>query len=212
MSKSFDRVLVMSPHPDDGEVSAGGTIARFVDEGKEIYYAAFSNCEKSIPDHCSKDILKEECLAATKELGIPKSNVNFFNFEVREFPRFRQEILDSIIRIGREIQPNLVITPSSFDTHQDHHIIHVESLRAFKKSSAIWGMEHPWNNLNFRTEIFVELDESFIQNKISALKKYNSQSFRTYFDENYIRASAFTRGTMIDIKYAEVFECVREII
>ena len=210
MSKSLHRVLIMSPHPDDGEVSAGGTIARFVGEGKEIYYAAFSNCEKSMPDYCPKDSLKEECLAATRELGIPKSNVNLFNFEVREFSRLRQEILDIIIQIGKEIQPDLVITPSSYDTHQDHQVIYNESIRAFKKTSSIWGMEHPWNNLSFRTDIFVELEKKHIEKKNYALKMYSSQSFRNYFEENYIISCAYTRGMMINKQYAEVFECIRD--
>lgn len=211
MSEILQRILILSPHPDDGEVSAGGTIARFVDEGKEIYYAAFSNCEKSIPDHCAKDALKKECIAATTELGISSSKVNLFDFEVREFPRLRQEILDSMILLGREIQPDLVITPSSFDTHQDHHVIYEESIRAFKKMSSIWGMEHPWNNLSFRTDIFVELEKKHIEKKNCALKMYDSQSFRNYFEENYIISCAYTRGMMINTQYAEVFECIRDI-
>lgn len=208
----INRVLVLSPHPDDGEVSAGGTISRFIDEGKEMYYTAFSYCEKSIPDYCPRDTLEKECFTATKELGIPHDNVHLFNFEVREFPRLRQEILDTMIVIGRDIHPDLVITPSSFDTHQDHQIIYQESIRAFKKMSSIWGMEHPWNNLSFRTDIFVELEEKDLDRKVRALKKYNSQSYRNYFEDTYIKACAFTRGTMIDQEYAEVFECIRESI
>ena len=44
-----NRVLVLSPHTDDGELGAGGTIARFLDEGKDVYYIAFSGCETSVP-------------------------------------------------------------------------------------------------------------------------------------------------------------------
>ena len=35
------RVLVLSPHTDDGEISAGGTIAKMIEEGKELFYIAF---------------------------------------------------------------------------------------------------------------------------------------------------------------------------
>ena len=45
----FNKILVLSPHTDDGEIGAGGTIARFVEEEKEIYYVAFSSCEASVP-------------------------------------------------------------------------------------------------------------------------------------------------------------------
>ena len=46
MSPDNDRVLVLAPHTDDGEFGCGGTISRFVQEGKEIFYAAFSTAEE----------------------------------------------------------------------------------------------------------------------------------------------------------------------
>jgi LmbE family N-acetylglucosaminyl deacetylase len=202
-----ETILILSPHTDDGEVSAGGTIARFVEEKKEVFYLAFSSCEKSVPQGYEQDILKKECFEATQELGIEKKNVTLLDFEVREFPRLRQEILDYMILIGNDIQPDLVLTPSSFDTHQDHHVIYNESLRAFKKTSSIWGMEHPWNNLSFRTDIFVKLEDRHIEKKINTLKKYSSQSHKNYFDSQYIRASAYTRGMTV-----EVFECIRMML
>jgi LmbE family N-acetylglucosaminyl deacetylase len=33
----FDRILILSPHTDDGEPGSGGNIARFVKEKKEKY-------------------------------------------------------------------------------------------------------------------------------------------------------------------------------
>ena len=30
------KILVLSPHPDDAELGAGGTIARFIEEVKEV--------------------------------------------------------------------------------------------------------------------------------------------------------------------------------
>jgi N-acetylglucosamine malate deacetylase 1 len=206
---SIARILILSPHTDDGEISAGGTIARFIDEGKEVYYAGFSYCEKSVDKCYPPDILKFECIEALNELGLDKKNIQLFNFEVRVFQDSRQEILDAMILMGKEIQPDLVICPSSFDVHQDHKVINNESTRAFKKESSIWGMEHPWNNLSFRTDIFVELNENCLQKKIDSLKKYPSQSSRDYFREEYIRACAYVRGMNVGVKYAETFECIR---
>jgi LmbE family N-acetylglucosaminyl deacetylase len=204
-----ERVLILSPHTDDGEISTGGTIARFIGEGKEVFYVAFSSCEKSVSDEYPKDILKSECLKATRHLGIREKNNILLDYEVREFPRMRQEILENMIEIKKDIDPDLVITPSSFDTHQDHQVIYYETLRAFKKSASIWGMEQPWNNLNFRTDIFIELQEAHVRKKISALKKYTSQSGRDYFHKDYLRGHLLTRGMNIGVKYAEVFECIR---
>jgi len=68
---SVTRILVLAPHTDDGEFGCGGSVARFVDEGKEVYYAAFSTAEESVPEPWPKDILKTEVREATKRLGIP---------------------------------------------------------------------------------------------------------------------------------------------
>lgn len=207
--KNFHRILILSPHTDDGELSAGGTITKCVDQGLEVYYVGFSSCELSVPDSFPSDILKCECQGALKILGIQDSNIELLNFEVRKFQQYRQEILDKMILILYDVQPDLVICPSSFDVHQDHIVIHDEAIRAFKKSSSIWGMEHPWNNLSFKTDIFVDLNEDQLDKKIHALHNYSSQSIRDYFKEEYVRACAYTRGMNVGVNFAEVFECIR---
>ena len=32
----FSKILVLAPHTDDGELGVGGSIAKFIEEGKEI--------------------------------------------------------------------------------------------------------------------------------------------------------------------------------
>jgi len=208
----FSRILVLSPHTDDGEIGAGGTIARFVEEEKEIYYVAFSSCEASVPKGFPEDVLKIECQKATSILGIKPENVILLEYEVRTFPLHRQEILDDMIALNRQIKPELVLVPSSNDIHQDHQVIYAEALRAFKKNASIWGYEHPWNNLTFTTDIFVKLEERHIKKKIEAMKQYESQNFRPYFDEKYIKALAYMRGTQVDYPFAETFELIRLLV
>lgn len=208
----FDKVLVLSPHTDDGEIGAGGTLARFAEEGKEIYYVAFSSCEVSVPKGFPEDILMKECKRATNILRIKPENVILLDYGVRTFPLRRQEILDEMIALNKQIKPDLVLAPSSNDIHQDHQTVYAEALRAFKKTSSIWGYEHPWNNLTFTTDIFVRLEKKHIKKKIEAMRQYESQDFRDYFDEKYIRALAYTRGTQVDYPYAETFELVRLLV
>lgn len=208
----FNKILVMSPHTDDGEIGSGGTIKRFIEEGKEIYYVAFSSCEMSVPKNFPEFILKGECRKATNNLGIKSDHVILLEYQVRDFPSSRQKILDDMVSLNKEIKPDLVLIPSSNDTHQDHQVIHNEALRAFKKTSSIWGYEHPWNNMSFTTDIFVKLDEKHVNGKIESLKQYESQDFRIYFNEAYIRALAHTRGLQVGYPYAETFELIRLLI
>lgn len=207
----FKRIVVISPHTDDGELGCGGAIAKFVDEGKEVFYVALSACEKSVPEDYPEDILRKEVQKATAELGIKKQNLLLYNFEVRDFPNQRQAILDTLLEIKKKIKPELVFTPSSYDIHQDHKVTREETLRAFKQST-ILGYEQPWNNISFNTDAFIHIDEGHIKKKIKALQCYESQKHRKYLNENFIRSLAVTRGVQINVDLAETFEVVRWII
>lgn len=204
-----ERILILSPHTDDGELGCGGSIAKFVEEGKEVFYVAFSGCEKSVPEEYPCDILRNEVKKAARILGTNEPVV--YNFEVREFPRLRQEILDTLIDLRNKIKPEIVFTPSSFDTHQDHKTIREETHRAFKKCT-ILGYEQPWNNMTFHTSAFVILEDRHIEKKISALNCYETQKNRSYLHGEFIKGLASTRGTQIEKKYAEAFEVIRWVM
>ena len=45
------------------------------------------------------------------------------DFEVRTFPAARQEILEILVGINSELEPDLVLMPSLGDIHQDHETI-----------------------------------------------------------------------------------------
>jgi N-acetylglucosamine malate deacetylase 1 len=208
---SFNRILILSPHTDDAELGAGGTIARFIDEGKDIHYIVFSGCESSVPNGLPKDTLRKECASSSTVIGILPEKLNILYYKVRTFPEHRQEILEDLIKFKQQIQPDLVLAPSSQDMHQDHGVIYWEALRAFKKDASIWGYEHPWNNLTFTTDVFVKLEPEHLERKIRALKEYKSQNFRGYMDERNLRSLCCTRGSQLDMQYAEAFELVRLI-
>jgi LmbE family N-acetylglucosaminyl deacetylase len=163
----------------------------------------------SVPNGLPGDILRGECLSSLKTLGVLPDKVTLLDYEVRTFPTYRQEILESMIELKKKIKPDLVLLPSSSDIHQDHSTIYHEALRAFKKEASIWGYEHPWNNLTFTTDIFIRLKQEHLEKKIKALKEYKSQNGRSYFDERYLWSLAYTRGAQVDLPYAEAFELVR---
>ena len=206
-----DRVMFLSPHTDDAELGAGGTIARFIEEGKDVTYIAFSGCETTIPDGMPKDTLRTECLRSITTLGVSPKKLLILNYEVRTFPEHRQQILDDLIKFRQKYQPDLLLLPSSQDMHQDHHTIYSEALRAFKKEASIWGYEHPWNNLTFTTDVFVKLTLKHLEKKIAALKEYRSQVGKSYMEERNLRSLACARGAQLDIEYAEAFELIRKI-
>jgi N-acetylglucosamine malate deacetylase 1 len=206
----FRNVLVLAPHTDDGELGSGGTIAKLIESNATVYYAAFSTAEKSVPDGFPKDILKTEVKNATFKLGIESSNLLIYNYEVRKLNYVRQEILEKLIDLRKQIDPDLVLLPSLNDIHQDHSTVAQEGLRAFKQKT-ILGYELIWNNLTFSTSCFVKLDSSHIEKKCQALKEYKSQQHRDYISEEFVKSLAKTRGVQIGSHYAEAFEVIRLI-
>ena len=207
----FDNVLVLAPHTDDGEFGCGGTMARLVESGVKVTYAAFSTAAKSVPENFPKDILKHEVRAATKVLGIPESDLKVYDFEVRMFPTLRQDILEEMIVLQQELDPDCVLMPALIDLHQDHKTIAEEGLRAFKRTT-VMAYEIPWNNLNFQQQAYVRLEERHVEKKVQALARYESQGHRNYTREDYIRNVALTRGINIGCEFAEVFEVYRWIL
>ncbi len=207
----FSKVLILAPHTDDGELGCGGAISKFVEEGMDVYYAAFSVAEKSVPDEFPKDVLETEVKKAMEVLGVPKTNLRIYRYEVRTFSYRRQDILEDIVSLRNELQPDLIFMPSPNDLHQDHKVVAEEAIRAFKRFT-ILGYEEPWNNISFNTVSFVPLEERHIKKKIEALKCYETQRYRSYLNEEFIRGLARTRGTQIEVKYAEAFEVIRWVV
>lgn len=204
-------ILVLAPHTDDGELGCGGAIARFCEEKRNVFYAAFSAAEESVPKGFPKNALRSEVKKATELLGIPESNLILYDFKVRRLAASRQEILENLIMLRNEIKPDMVIVPSINDIHQDHSVVAAESIRAFKNIS-ILGYEEPWNNITFNTTNFIILDKRHVEKKIEALNCYKTQASRSYLNEDYIFSLARIRGVQINSAYAEAFEVIRWII
>jgi LmbE family N-acetylglucosaminyl deacetylase len=205
------RVLVLAPHTDDGEFGCGGTIARLIEEGTEVHYAALSIAEESVPQGMPRDILATEVAKATQELGVEAKHLQVERFRVRRFPEFRQQILELFVALNKQISPDLVFMPSSTDTHQDHQVVSQEGFRAFKRTT-ILGYEIPWNNLTFSTNAFFFLEPRHLEAKLRSLRCYVSQLGREYVDEQFIRSLARTRGVQIGAEYAESFEVMRFVL
>ena len=204
------KIIVLAPHTDDGELGCGGTISRLIEEGNEVWYVAFSICEDSVPEGYPKDILGKECAKATAELGIPSKNLIIYKYPVRKLNFHRQEILENLVTLRREINPDIIFMPASVSLHQDHITIYHEGTRAFKHFTC-FGYELPWDSIAFPTTSLFKLDEHHIKQKWKAINLYETQKWRPYCDEEFIIGLARVRGAQIATRYAEAFEMIRSI-
>ena len=207
--EAFRRVLVLAPHTDD-EFGCAGTMLRLLEAGAEVHYLALSRCEDSLPAGLPLDTLEVECRACLAALGVPEFNVHLSGYGVRHFPEYRQQILEAFVEFRKDLEPDLVLLPSSYDTHQDHETVAREGFRAFKTCS-ILGYELPQNLITFRNTAFVALTPEQLDRKTAALRLYRSQAFREYAADDFITGLAHLRGVQCGRRYAEAFEVVRLI-
>lgn len=207
------KVLVLCPHTDDGELGAGGTIARIIEEGAHIYFGVFSYADDSLPQGFSKGAIREEYYESMKVLGVNKENIRVYDYRVRTFPAHRQDILEHIIKLRNSIRPDIVITPSVNDHHQDHKTVYDETIRVFKNTATIMCYELPWNNIGFNTNMIVRLEKRHIDRKWECLECYKTQFVkqRDYFSKDFIESLARVRGVQSGALYGEAFEVVRWI-
>jgi len=202
LNSIFKKGLVLSPHTDDGELGAGATIARFIEEGVKFLYLAFS---------AQHEQLRIECLQSLKIIGVDEKDVTILDIPRRYFPKNRQKILQILYDIHKKENFDLVLTPSTKDLHQDHQVVTREALRIFKEST-ILGYELPWNHIDFTENCFVAIEESHLNKKLDALAQYISQHKHHYFSPQYVRSLAITRGGQIAMPYAESFELIKLVI
>lgn len=189
------RILALAPHTDDVEFSCGGSVTRWAREGNDVSVVSFS-CGTAD---------SSEFLEASLMLGVC---ARLENFPTRKFKDYRQDILDLMITVDKSYKPDLVLIPSTSDTHQDHQVIRDEGFRAFKRTSLI-GYEMPQNNLTFQTNLFVRLKRQDLDKKIAALGCYRSQENRPYLAKEFIEGLARVRGMQAGCEFAESYEVMR---
>ncbi len=200
----MSKVLILSPHVDDGELGCGATIAKLIDQGDEVVYVALSEV--------GNEKLRTECHDATHILGIRHTKIH--SFPVRNFPSCRQRILDLFVSLKRTYsiaQSDLVFMPSSTDIHQDHQVVYQEGRRAFKHCS-ILGYDLPWNEFESRANCYYHVSGEHMRRKLTALAKYKSQADKPYLEPASIWNRAMARGLQVEVEFAEAFEVIRWII
>ena len=185
-------------------------MARLAEAGCEVRYVAFSIATRSLPEGFPPDTLAREVREATTELGIPEERLTVHDFDVRTFPEHRQDILELLVAMWEEWQPDVVFMPSLHDVHQDHKTIAEEGLRAFKRTT-ILGYEIPWNNFDFSYQWYVSLQKTHLERKVHALDAYASQQHRRYANPEYVWNVARTHGINVNREYAEVFQVYRVV-
>lgn len=202
------RILILSPHMDDGIIGSCGLICRHLKAGGQICYVSFSFAKKSLMLETPSNATEMEFLEAMRYLKIRDAVT--YTYEVRVFPSFRQEILERLIDLRKSLNPDVVIMPSMGDLHQDHKVIAEEGFRAFKNVTLL-GYEMPRNMIDASPRLFVRMEEVEVMVKLKALEIFKSQMWRPSFIK-MIESLNQTRGLQVGATYAESYEVIRWVL
>ncbi|GAB4137247.1 MAG: bacillithiol biosynthesis deacetylase BshB1 [Planctomycetaceae bacterium] len=217
-------LLVVAPHPDDAEISVGGTILRSRNEGLKVGVLELTDGEPT--PHGSPEVRAAETARATQVLDLSwRSNLKLKNRSLENTLEARRK-LAGIFRLTR---PQIILAPYWDDAHPDHIAASalVDAARFWAKLSRsdlpgepFWPpiLFYYWSiHLRIHPKPAFVLDVTeFLQGKMDAVRCYESQmitgrtqKFPTLLDD--IRDRARYWGWTIGTAYAEPFACREEI-
>lgn len=108
-------VLILAAHPDDAELSMGGTIAKLVKNNKKVGIIDMTRGEMGTRG--SIETRAEEAAEASKILGLTyRENLDMIDGNVK----FTQENLKKVVSAIRKHRPQIVFGPYNNDRHPDH--------------------------------------------------------------------------------------------
>ncbi|MGQ9827315.1 MAG: PIG-L deacetylase family protein, partial [Roseiflexus sp.] len=142
------RILAIGAHPDDLEIACGATLAKMRDAGHSIY-AMILTCGEAGGDPVIR--LREAHYGAR---FIDVNEVEVLNFSDTELADQVNDITRAIEARIRAYQPDIILTHSAHDQHQDHLAVHQATLRAARNHSAILCYESPSVTRDFQPTFF----------------------------------------------------------
>ena len=195
----MDRIMAIGAHPDDLEIGAFGSLAKW-SEQHEICLVVVTDGGYKNPD--LTDIRIQEAKSAAQLI---KASIHFLGFpdgQLEQASCLRQALESLVV----DFKPHRVIVNSPNDMHPDHRVLSLSTLAATRNISDIWFYETP-STVEIKPNIFVDIT-AFMPLKLSAIKRHKTQSSKFYMQEETIYSTAKFRSRRFRKQglYAEAFE------
>ncbi len=197
------KICFIGAHPDDIELGCGAFIANLNGKAEILCVTLSDNQQNPQLSH-----VVDEHYRSMSILGVPRQMIRLGTFITRRFPELRQEILEYLYQLNHEYQPDLVITHTRSDIHQDHQQTTEEVLRAFRGTTVL-GFDALRSSYGFFPHFLVEVTEQDVERMVQALAEYSTYKDKYYFDESVLRSTLVRHGALAERPYAEGFDILR---
>lgn len=196
------RILAIGAHPDDLELACGATLAKLIDQGHEVRAVVMSHGSSG----GNGPVRAVEARNGSRYLRVEQTTVH--DFEDTALERYELLMVRAIEKAIAEFQPDVVLTHSPNDQHQDHSAVYSATLRAARRCSSILCYESPSATRDFSPGFFVDVT-SHIDIKVRAIEQHRDQRLKPYMSASRARATAVFRGSQARVAFAEGFEVTR---
>ncbi len=218
-------IIVISAHPDDEIIGAGGTLLKHVTNGDSVYWLIVTNIFESHGFTGDKvESRQQEIATVAKMAGFKKVyHLNYPTMSLSESSLVK--MIPEISSIFLEVRPEIIYCLNRSDAHSDHRVT-FEAVIACTKS-----FRYPFvkqvlmyecisetefapalAERAFLPNYFVDIS-SYLEEKLKVLSVYTSEIGVHPFPRSLrnVEALATFRGAMAGVNYAEAFQLIKYI-
>ena len=199
-------VVCVGGHPDDPESGCGGALSLYSARGAAVTVVYLTRGERGIPgkslDEAAR-IRSAECDAACRIMG---AKPVYFG-QIDGATEVTQAHVDAMRRLLTADNPDVVFTHCPVDTHMDHQVASVLTIRAWMglRTSRLYFFEVNSGSQTegFLPNTYVDIS-SVVEQKKAALFAHVSQDGQGIWREHH-EIMAQWRGREIGVRTAEAF-------
>ena len=216
--------VLVAPHPDDEVIGVGGTIAKRVNAGDDVYVCVVTKGVTPLFQEKFIEKTRQECCEADAKLGVKETIfLDFPAVMLETVPRY--EFNGKISEVINSIKPDEVYIPHRGDMQIDHQMVVDAAMVAVRPRGNNYPKrvyayetlsETGWNIPNIVNEFIPTVYEDITDTydvKLEAMAIFESQL--SVFPEarsiGAVEALAKYRGATVSVKAAEAFSLVREV-
>jgi LmbE family N-acetylglucosaminyl deacetylase len=200
-------VLCIGAHCDDIEIGCGGTLLRLLEANPalEVHYLVL----------CSDALRKREAQGAARRLlgDAAEKRVRVHTFRDGFLPWSGGEVKECFEALKRSLHPDLILTHTRGDLHQDHRLVSELTWNTFRDHLILEYEIPKYDGDLGAPNFFVPLSEAQVARKLEiVLDAFASQRTRRWFDAETFRALLRLRGVECNAVHAEAFHARKLVL